>query len=216
MIEYIIFSLLGYLVGSIPFSYLVPRVFKGVDIRKLGNGNVGGSNVVRSVGLFYGILSGFFDFFKAMWPPLIARALGLPLPIQVIGGFFTIIGHNWPLYLRFHGGRGVGCSLGLLLLFLPKELILSFLVAAIFALISEGALGVLVAFTLLTLWTIFKNPEPSLKILVIAVYSLLLLRRLSFLPSDIKRGLPPLRTFFMRFLFDTDKRRKLKPVWKKY
>lgn len=213
--EYIVLAVIGYLIGSIPFSYLVPRVFKGVDIRKLGNGNVGGSNVVRSVGLFYGVLSGFLDFFKAMWPPLIARVLGLPLSIQVIGGVFTIIGHNWPIYLGFHGGRGVGCSLGLLLLFLPRELILSLLVAAIFAFISEGALGVLVAFTLLIVWTVSRNPEPSLRILLIAVYSLLLLRRLSFLPGDIRRGLPPVKTFFIRLLFDTDKRRKLKPAWKK-
>jgi glycerol-3-phosphate acyltransferase PlsY len=212
---YLLFALIGYFIGSIPFSYLIPKVFKGVDIRKLGDRNVGGSNVMRSVGLPYGILSGLLDFSKAMLPPLIARSFGLSLGVQVIGGFFAIVGHNWSLYLGFRGGRGVGSSLGLLLLFVPKELVLSFILAALFALISEGALGVLMAFTLLTFWTLLKNPEYTLKILVVAVYLLLIFRRLSFLPGDIKRGLPPLKTFLVRLLFDTDRKRKLKPVWKK-
>lgn len=101
-----------YLIGSLPFSYLVARL-KRIDIRQHGSGNVGATNVTRVVGVGYGLLALLGDVGKGAVAAWLTGALGVPLWLSG----FAVVGHNWSLFLRFTGGKGVATTVGLLLAF---------------------------------------------------------------------------------------------------
>lgn len=109
----LVLSLLAsYLLGSIPFTQIVAKAVKGIDLRKVGSRNVGGRNLSRQLGLLWGILGGALDIAKgaaAMW---VAEAIGVPQPIRLMNGMAVVAGHNWPIWLRFHGGKGLLAALG--------------------------------------------------------------------------------------------------------
>lgn len=119
-ILYAAFALAGYLLGSVPFAFLFARL-KGVDIRTVGSGNVGATNVFRSVSKPLGIATFAADVLKGFLPawgfPLLGKRLGLdPGPaLGLLCGCAAIAGHNWPVFLRFRGGKGVATSAGMLL-----------------------------------------------------------------------------------------------------
>lgn len=114
-------GILAYLLGAIPFGLLIARA-KGVDIRTVGSGNIGATNVFRALGKGWGILAFTCDALKGFVPasvlPLLARKLwafddGAVLPL--VCASLAIAGHNWPVYLRFKGGKGVATSVGALI-----------------------------------------------------------------------------------------------------
>ncbi|MBN1268810.1 MAG: glycerol-3-phosphate 1-O-acyltransferase PlsY [Kiritimatiellae bacterium] len=114
------FVLVAYLLGAIPMGLILTRL-KGIDIRKVGSGNIGATNVFRSVSKGLGIATFVFDFLKGLVPaaafPLLARRIGLA-PGDLLGilcGCAAIAGHNWPVYIGFKGGKGVATSAGVLL-----------------------------------------------------------------------------------------------------
>jgi len=108
----------AYLLGSIPTAYLVVRYRKGLDIRKMGDGNSGAANVARIMGAKTGIFVGIIDIFKgSITLALVGWLLGSG--IGMVGGMLAIIGHNWPVYLLGRGGRGVAVGIGVLLALLP-------------------------------------------------------------------------------------------------
>lgn len=99
-----------YLLGAVPFSYLAGRL-KGLDVRQLGSGNVGATNVARVVGIGYGLLALLGDVSKGAVAAWLTGLLQVPL--WVAG--FSVIGHNWSLFLKFTGGKGVATTVGLML-----------------------------------------------------------------------------------------------------
>ncbi len=107
---------LAYIIGSIPFSYLVAKIFKGIDIRKHGSGNVGATNVFRTCGKFYGFLAFALDSFKAGIVFFVFSRFFpfMYLELATILGFATIIGHCYSVFLKLKGGKGVACATGLL------------------------------------------------------------------------------------------------------
>ncbi|OAA28470.1 glycerol-3-phosphate acyltransferase [Kosmotoga arenicorallina S304] len=114
MTQIVFLAVIGYISGSIPFSFLIPKL-KGVDIRKVGSGNVGGTNVLRYLGGIIGFLTMTLDGFKAFVPMLIASLLfGLPQDRLIIIGFFAAIGHSYSIFLKFKGGKAVACTVGTL------------------------------------------------------------------------------------------------------
>lgn len=125
-------GLTSYLVGAIPFGYLIARA-RGMDIRRLGSGNIGATNVFRAVGKGWGILTFFCDALKGFAPvfflPRIAGggASAVELQgLQVLCACMAIAGHNWPIYLGFKGGKGVATSTGALLGLAPAGLLIGF------------------------------------------------------------------------------------------
>ena len=118
----------AYLLGAIPFGLLIARC-KGVDIRRVGSGNVGATNVFRSVGKGPGLLTFALDVAKGWLPAWGSGRLiaGLwdgvsvlsPDAVSVACGIVAVVGHNWPIYLRFQGGKGIATSAGALLGFAP-------------------------------------------------------------------------------------------------
>jgi len=112
--RYVVFALVGYIMGSIPFSFIVPLV-KGVNITRVGSGNVGGTNVLRSMGGYAGAIAMILDGVKAFIPVIIARAVfGVSLPEGMMIGFFAAVGHSYSVFLRFRGGKAVACTVGTL------------------------------------------------------------------------------------------------------
>lgn len=109
MIPNVLFALLAYLIGSIPFSYLIARA-RGVDLKRVGSGNVGATNVARSVGLPYGVLAFLLDWGKGVVAA--GWALGGDLPLWLSA--FAVVGHNWSPFLGFRSGKGVATTLGVL------------------------------------------------------------------------------------------------------
>jgi glycerol-3-phosphate acyltransferase PlsY len=109
----------AYLLGSIPFSYLVARA-RGVDLRTVGSGNVGGANVWRACGFGPFVLAAALDILKGFAPAFVAVRLLPTRPFAIITvGIAAILGHTFPLFLNFKGGKAVATSTGVLLAIFP-------------------------------------------------------------------------------------------------
>ncbi|HEX78754.1 MAG TPA: hypothetical protein G4O19_01195 [Dehalococcoidia bacterium] len=112
--------IIGYLLGSIPSAYLATRLIKGDDIRNMGGGNVGGLNVFREVGPWPAVAVGIVDFGKGAVAVAIAKwGLGVPDAYVLLAGLASVIGHNWMVWLKFSGGKGMGATIGALMVLLP-------------------------------------------------------------------------------------------------
>lgn len=130
---------IAYLLGSIPFGYLLVRFFRKEDIRQTGSGNIGATNVIRSGSRWLGILTLLLDLGKGFAAVVIARHLSSgvhAIDTASIGALFAVIGHVFPIWLRGKGGKGVATALGVFLALAP--------------LAALSALGV---FILIALWT---------------------------------------------------------------
>lgn len=118
---------IGYVIGSIPTGYLAVRMCTGQDIRQLGSGNIGGTNVTRVLGKKWGIGVTIFDMLKGAFALGLSSCLASSLPqwIPIACAFAAVLGHNYPLWLKFKGGKGVATSLGTLAFIHPVALALS-------------------------------------------------------------------------------------------
>jgi len=104
--------LISYLVGSIPWAYIFGRLLKGIDIRHFGSGNVGATNALRVLGRGPGIVVLVLDILKGLLTVVI---LGQTEILSIVFGLCCICGHNWTVFLKFKGGKGVATTLGVLL-----------------------------------------------------------------------------------------------------
>ena len=119
-IKYTVLALGAYIIGSVPFSFLVARIFRNIDLRKVGSGNPGATNVYRSCGLLLGLLAFILDALKGFVSVyVLVRLLGFPsshfAEAQVLGFIFAIADHNWTVFLQFKGGKGIAVSAGALI-----------------------------------------------------------------------------------------------------
>lgn len=112
--------ILGYLLGSIPSAYIATRLVTGQDIRHLGGGNVGGLNTAREVGFLPALFVGIVDLGKGSAAVAIAHwLLDLSLIPVLLTGLAAVVGHNWMVWLKFSGGKGMGAAVGALLVVMP-------------------------------------------------------------------------------------------------
>jgi glycerol-3-phosphate acyltransferase PlsY len=120
MLRIITGIIISYLIGSVPTAYIFGRLLKGIDIRKFGSGNVGATNALRVLGKGPGILVLVLDVFKGVLPILFLSDFILAKTeisneiVFIILGISCIIGHNWTIFLNFHGGKGIATTLGVL------------------------------------------------------------------------------------------------------
>lgn len=142
----------GYLLGSISFGYLAGKLLKGIDIREYGSGNTGTTNIQRTLGTVPALLVLLLDFGKGFLAVFLAgRISGVPVHMM-LAGVAAVSGHNWPLFLRFRGGRGVATSMGVLAGLAPKVFLFAtltgVLVIAVTRYVSLGSItgGVLLPF----------------------------------------------------------------------
>jgi len=126
--KYIFCIIFGYLLGSIPFGYIVGKIWKNIDIRKYGSGNIGATNVYRTIGPIPGIIVLFCDIGKGILPVFITKKF-FSSPLFLIGvGISAIIGHSYSIFLKGKGGKSVSTSFGVILILFPKAAIFSFLI----------------------------------------------------------------------------------------
>ena len=111
--------IIGYLLGSFPAAYIITRYIKGIDIREVGLRNMGGANVIREVGKWAGALTLVFDIGKGALSIYIAQLLGVSLPWVLAAGFAAMLGHNYPVYIGFRGGKGVATVMGIFFMLSP-------------------------------------------------------------------------------------------------
>jgi len=116
--------LLGYLLGAIPTAYLAGYMVKHIDIRQVGDLNMGAANAYRQLGPKTGIIVGLVDVGKGALVILIAQAWNLPAFAILFAGVAAVIGHNWPVFIGFRGGRGVNTTIGVFLVVITKPMLI--------------------------------------------------------------------------------------------
>ncbi len=121
-ISIIIALISAYLLGSLPFAYIISRLVKRVDIRQVGTRNMGAMNTIYRVGLWWGILVLFLDMAKGALAILVARWLGVSETVQLIAGGIAVIGHMFPVFLGFRGGKGGATVVGIFICLMPRAL----------------------------------------------------------------------------------------------
>lgn len=152
ILNIILATIIGYLFGSIPFAYIAARLKKGGDIRQMGGGNVGALNTMREVGPTVGLAVLFADIAKGSIAVLIAQWLGLPLIWVFVAGFAAVAGHNWPVFLKFKGGKGGATTMGVFLVLAPNAFGISFAILVLVIIITGNVrLGMIVGFASLPL-----------------------------------------------------------------
>ena len=119
IVYFIIALLAAYLIGSFPTAYIVARVRKGVDIRDVGSRNLGAMNVFYKVGFWWGMLVLAVDIGKGVLGVAVAHFLGTGLVGQMMAGIAVVLGHSFPVFLKFHGGRGGAACIGILIYLMP-------------------------------------------------------------------------------------------------
>jgi glycerol-3-phosphate acyltransferase PlsY len=180
--------IIGYLLGSIPFAYIVAKLSKGVDIREIDTGNVGAASTMRGVGIWQGIVVVIADIAKGAVAILIAQALGVHLFWVFGAGFAAFLGHNFPVYIGFRGGHGAATTIGIFLVLAPLETFCALVITGIVLLISFRkvlrrvvlALSIGAPFLPIFIWTfgtwIFKgSPEMILTLTIYAMVMVLFL-----------------------------------------
>lgn len=177
--------LFGYLLGSIPPSYIIGKIFFKVDIRKEGSGNAGGANSARLFGQKVGLLVGFFDLIKGTFAVLIAKEFytnsgaetgffANSNNIIALAGFAAVVGHCFSLFLKFSGGKGGATTMGMVLGIDP----VSFVILMIFWIIIVGttrftSLGNLLGFGVIPLLFAFRTDDAVFEYAGIAIIVLI-------------------------------------------
>ena len=176
---YLVSAVVSYLLGSIPFGYLLVRIFTGEDVRASGSGNIGATNVARKSPAL-GMATLVLDAAKGLAAVLfVGMAFGGPHRhlLMTTAALFAVCGHLFPIWLKFHGGKGVATSLGAFALITPKSILcmvgLFVLLAVAFRYVSLGSIAVAAAFPLLA-WALNEYREP-LELLIIAIVSVLVI-----------------------------------------
>jgi glycerol-3-phosphate acyltransferase PlsY len=179
MTPYLIVGAVGYLLGSIPFGYLLVKLFKGEDVRVSGSGNIGATNVARKSPAL-GVATLLLDAAKGLAAVLFAKAFfnySHPQLIMTVAAFFAVAGHLFPVWLKFRGGKGVATSLGAFILLTPKSIlcmmVLFLILAFAFRYVSLASIAVAAAFPLLT-WA-FNEYTDRRQIMFIAMVSALVI-----------------------------------------
>ena len=140
----------GYFLGSIPSAYIIARLRKGIDIRNFGVGNAGAVNVFRHVGKWEGLVVAFIDIAKGAGAILIAQALGVSQPWLLGAGFSAFLGHNFPVFIGFRGGKGSATIIGIFLILAPEVIGIVLGIIAVLMLISRNvAFAICVGFVLM-------------------------------------------------------------------
>lgn len=146
MTQPILLIIFAFVLGSIPFGVIIAKL-KGVDLKQTGSGNIGATNVLRTMGKGSAVLTLLGDVLKGSIAVLIGKYLAVGPLYEGVIGLSSILGHNFSLFLKFRGGKGVATSIGVLLIYSPKTAILTLIIWLLTALITKySSLGAIVSF----------------------------------------------------------------------
>jgi acyl phosphate:glycerol-3-phosphate acyltransferase len=205
MTQYMLVAVIAYLLGSIPFGYLLLKIFRKQDVRTIGSGNIGATNVARSGGKGLGLATLILDALKGFIAVVVPRVfaashlfgfrekfmLGVTdggeyymghspdvLTFTALAALFAILGHMFPVWLKFKGGKGVATGVGVFLALAPKAVLVVLVIfAAIVAVSRYVSLGSIVASALFPIFFLFmyrSNATPATVLLVCGVAALII------------------------------------------
>jgi glycerol-3-phosphate acyltransferase PlsY len=178
-------ALAAYLLGSVPVGFLLVRLFRRQDIRTVGSGNIGATNVLRSGGKGLGLATFVLDVVKGAAAVLLARAIaGSVLPsmqqrdVEALAALFAVLGHMFPVWLKFRGGKGVATGFGVFLVAAPwaalGAITLFAIVCALTRYVSLGSIVGAASFPVLAYFTV-SGPRPPFFVAVQAIVALLII-----------------------------------------
>ena len=209
-IEFGLLTLGAYLLGSVPAAYLAGKWSRGIDIRQCGDGNVGSTNLMRLTSKWIAIPVFIFDLGKGALMVWIAQLLGLDITQQIVVGVAAIIGHNWPVFLRFNGGKGIFTSLGVISILVPWLGLIALLIAYSIAPFRQLALGTIIALASLPIFSWFlphlfsiEKPLP-VTLGFVVIFLLAAIRRLTTPRTVFTASVTPRQLLVNRLLFDRD------------
>jgi len=196
MQTYVIVAVIAYLLGSIPFGYILVRIFRKQDVRTLGSGNIGATNVARSGAKGLGIATLILDAAKGFIAVFLAQDLALRgwnygvqrepyygLSIDMLGAvaaMFAVLGHMYPIWLKFKGGKGVATGVGVFLALAPKAvgLVLIIFIAIVWLsrYVSLGSIVATAAFPVLA-WLLYREKEAPVVFIAAAIAALMIIAK---------------------------------------
>lgn len=183
----VLLVLVSYLLGSISFGYLITKKIKGVDVRKLGSGNTGATNISRIIGIKFAVLVLILDALKGLAAILLSSYLSAETLVILLCGLAVIIGHNWPIFFAFKGGRGAATTLGVFLGLAPAATVVVF---AIFVLVivftRYVSLGTIVAAISIPISMILLRNDPGHIIFGLVICLILLWKHIPNIKRLIK------------------------------
>jgi len=184
---FILMVLFAYLLGSIPSGYLAGKWIKGIDLREYGSGTVSGSMVWEHVAKWAVFPVGIFDIFKGALPTWLSLKLGLSEQAAMVVGLAAVVGHNWPIYLNFQGGRGLSPFLGELFVLFPLGMLILLIGLGIGNRLKSPAVPLFTIILLPVFAALFDGPE-SMLWLALGMTAITILKRLEAngrpLPED--------------------------------
>ena len=219
IMAFVLLFILGYLLGSVPSAYIAARLSRGIDIREYGSGNVGGSNLFKLVPLWVAVPAFSFDIVKGVIPVYIAARLSLSFTEQTLVGVAAIAGHNWPLFLKFNGGRGMATTLGTMLVLMPKLTVVLLIMVLFSIVFHQMAVFTLIAVGLFAVASYFSgipaagylvgsnldgNEQITASLALTAVFLIMVIRRLTAPKSEFASSSHPVSLYFNRLLWDRD------------
>jgi glycerol-3-phosphate acyltransferase PlsY len=169
--QFLIVLPLCYILGSVPWGYLITRASSGVDIRQMGSKSIGSTNVLRTSGPKLAIIVFLLDIGKGLLAVLLAKATSSEISLTVTAGLLVIIGHNWPVFTGFKGGRGVAPGAACALIMVPWAFAFGITIFAIlvylYRYVSLGSLvGITAIFIFLLIQVLITNTSPVYLIFV--------------------------------------------------
>ena len=149
---YILSAVIGYLLGTIPMGVVIARLYGGLDIRKTGSGNTGTTNVLRTLGWLPSILTLVGDCLKGVLAAFVGKQLGGEIGM-LLGGFCAVLGHDFPVFMHFRGGKGIATSLGVTIIICPPVapwlVVICLAMVAVTRMMSVGSLTASVSYPIL-------------------------------------------------------------------
>lgn len=214
--QVILLTIGAYLLGSVPTAYIAGKLIGGIDVRKHGSGSVSGSNVWASVARWAVVPVGIADILKGLIPVLIAQLAEFSVAAQGIVGLAAIAGHNWSIFLRFTGGRGITTMMGVLVLLARWELLVFVVVWLLcLAILRNTPVGALLAGVSLPFASLGFGEPLALTLCLMGMVLLMMIKRLI-----ANWNLTPLvaewkQVALYRILFDRDVRAREAWVYRK-
>ena len=199
----------AWLVGSVPTAYIIGRLVKGIDIRQYGSGNVGGTNLFYNVGKAWIVPLGVFELIvkggSPVWAGLFLLDLERSSAALMGAPLIAMAGHNWSIFLKFTGGRGMAVAIGALFALAYRELIV-FVAIAVggWIIFRSSGFWVLIALLVLPLWSFFSGEPLAITWFCTGILALATAKRLTSNWAAPPEGVPVRAVIFNRLLRDRD------------
>ena len=186
---------IGYLMGSVPYAYIIARWRRGVDLRYVDVRNVGAGAVIRQVGKRWGVAAIILDGGKGAVAVAVANAFGVSEPMAMLAGFMAVAGHNFPFWIGFRGGSGVACFMGVMMMLSPAAFGATLGILAITLVVTRQfftTIALAAPFLILFVWVLER--DLTLLYFTIGMAIFILLRS--------RRRLHEIRVFTMRAYYE--------------